>query len=179
MQAAEGRREPRSRAPRPSRSSAPDGSRISPGSRLGSIRRADSLPSEHAARAATRARILSNSSSSSVCVSMTPRRAVLQLGPHAPRPPPGDTACAARGSHADHYRTKRARSTTECRPSVRVSRGWLSPVSLANSGASQGCLGSSRPSAGEAPSRAAVAEDLGACLPGCDPRHPDPSKAGK
>ena len=42
------------------------------GIRLGSICRAAALPSEQAARAATSVRILSNSSSSSVCVSMAP-----------------------------------------------------------------------------------------------------------
>ncbi len=45
---------------------------ISPGTMLGSIRSAAILPSEQAARAATKARILANSRISSVCVSMVP-----------------------------------------------------------------------------------------------------------
>jgi len=37
---------------------------------------------------------------------------------------------------------------------------------------------SSRPPAGEAPRRAALAEQLGACPSGYDPRHPHPPEAG-
>ena len=58
-------------------------SRISPGSRLGSIRERGLLAERAGGlRAATSARTLSNSSNSSVCVSMTPRRRT------CPRPEP-------------------------------------------------------------------------------------------
>jgi hypothetical protein len=60
----------------------------------------------------------------------------------------------------------------------RATDGAQSRPQRSDSGANQGCLGSSRPAFGEAPRRASAAEYLGACPSGCDPRHPYPLEAG-